>query len=62
MTKKSIQEDYKWFADKIDNAVKDAYGDRVLNRDQIEEILKVVMDMCPYCWDAERGCQCWNDE
>jgi hypothetical protein len=59
---KLIQDEHKWFANRIYNAVRDYHGDKILNSEQIEAILKVVIDMCPHCWDAERGCQCWNDE
>jgi hypothetical protein len=30
-----------------------------------EEILKIVIEfenICPYCFDGNRKCKCWNDE
>lgn len=32
------------------------------NWEQICAILETVVDTCPDCWDADRGCQCQNDE
>ena len=25
-------------------------------------VLSTVLNICPYCWDSERPCYCWNDE
>ena len=24
--------------------------------------VRVVDETCRYCWNADKGCQCWNDE
>ena len=28
----------------------------------IREILLVLSNVCPHCWDNLRPCSCWNDE
>jgi hypothetical protein len=33
-----------------------------LTDEQIAIALNAIEDTCPHCWDAEKGCQCWNDE
>ena len=22
---------------------------------------RVAVEVCPYCWERERGCKCWDD-
>ena len=29
---------------------------------QISSVLDAVDTTCNHCWDAEYGCQCWNDD
>ena len=29
---------------------------------EIGLVLSAVSSLCRHCWDAEEGCQCWNDE
>jgi hypothetical protein len=33
-----------------------------LTDEQIAVTLNVVDNTCHECWNAEAGCQCWNDE
>jgi len=30
--------------------------------EDVMKILGVTMGVCRHCWDADSGCQCWNDE
>jgi hypothetical protein len=29
---------------------------------QIACVIHAIENTCHHCWDAPRGCQCWNDE
>jgi hypothetical protein len=30
--------------------------------DSFRELFVDTLNLCPYCWESDRGCQCWNDE
>jgi len=32
-----------------------------LTPEQITKVQEATRDICKHCWDAGRGCQCWND-
>ena len=29
---------------------------------QVVQIVDAIYNTCRHCWDANRGCQCWNDD
>lgn len=29
---------------------------------QLAQAVSLTIDVCPYCYENVRGCQCWNDE
>ena len=33
-----------------------------LSQEHLVHALWVILETCPYCHDADVGCQCWNDE
>lgn len=33
-----------------------------LSDEDAMRVVEEIADICTYCWDAEKGCQCWNDE
>ncbi len=33
-----------------------------LSNEDIIKCLEVIEDICPHCYDAGSGCQCWNDD
>lgn len=49
----------KYIKDRVFNAV-DALEPITVN--DVLKIIEIVQDTCPECWNAKRGCQCWNDE
>lgn len=35
---------------------------KIFSEKQINEICKLLLNICRECFDADYGCQCWNDE
>jgi len=33
-----------------------------LTREQVLYVWEILDETCHNCWDADSGCQCWNDE
>jgi len=33
-----------------------------LNKDQIMAVINAIQTTCNHCWNAPKGCHCWNDE
>jgi len=40
----------------IDRLEKQGFSQR-----EIATIIDIIDGLCPYCWDGENGCQCWNE-
>jgi hypothetical protein len=32
------------------------------SEEQSAKAVSIATGVCPYCWESERGCHCWNDE
>lgn len=33
-----------------------------LGKEDADRVLDEIAQICNYCWDADTGCRCWNDE
>lgn len=56
ITMDEVLSDYRYVYDKIKENVPG------VNDSQIRKMIYTFMSICPYCHEADRGCQCWNDE
>ena len=45
-----------------DNLLTQRLADAGFSTHDIRNILEIIGSVCPYCQNADCGCQCWNDE
>jgi hypothetical protein len=51
-----IEKSYPYFIKKLKEEIPS------LSESQIRRVINVSIDMCPHCFNDDRGCHCWNDD